>query len=65
MQFMRSSGEAQCPDPKYVDDPTDTDYSMQDVFLNICGFMEGSWYNQIKVSLRIIFFVGFIVHIIL
>jgi hypothetical protein len=46
--FMRNSGEAQCPSPKYVEDPTDYSYSLQDVFLNICGFVEGD--NTQKLS---------------
>lgn len=49
---MRQSGEARCPSPKYVEDPTNYDYSIQDVFFNICGLIDGSWYNQISVSLR-------------
>lgn len=48
---MRNSGEAQCPNPKYVKDPTNTDYSIQDVFFNICGLVDGGWYNQISVCL--------------
>lgn len=39
---MRNSGEAQCPSPKRVQDPTDHKYSIQEVFFNICGLVEGS-----------------------
>lgn len=52
---MRKSGEAQCPYPKHVQDPTDTNYSIQDVFFNICGLIDGSFFHQIRVSQRIIF----------
>lgn len=52
---MRQSGEAQCPNPKYVNDPTNTNYSIQDVFFNICGLIDGSFFNQISVSLSLVF----------
>lgn len=39
---MRSSANALCPNPKYVQDPTDTRYSIADVFVNVCGLVEGS-----------------------
>lgn len=48
---MRQSGEAKCPSPKYVNDPTNTNYSIQDVFFNICGLIDGSLMDQISVSL--------------
>lgn len=50
---MRQSGEAQCPNPKVVQDPTNTDYSIQDVFFNICGLVDGTFFDQIRVSLRL------------
>lgn len=48
---MRESGEAQCPIPKYVQDPTNTDNTIQDVFFNICGLIDGGFFNQVRVSL--------------
>lgn len=51
-QFMRISGEAQCPIDKHVEDPTDTNYSIEDVFFNICGLIDGSFFNQLRVSLK-------------
>lgn len=50
---MRNSGEAQCPSPKYVQDPTDTNYSIQDVFFNICGLVEGSTADLLSVSILV------------
>ena len=52
---MRNSGEAQCPSPKYVEDPTDTNYSIQDVFFNICGLVEGSTAQKVSVSIGLVF----------
>lgn len=49
---MRISGEAQCPIDKHVEDPTDTNYSIEDVFFNICGLIDGSFFNQLRVSLK-------------
>lgn len=46
---MRNSGEAQCPSPKFVEDPTDYSYSIQDVFKNICGLVEGCTTDKISV----------------
>lgn len=48
---MRASGEAQCPLPKYVQEPNNTMNSMEDVFYNICGIVEGSWWEFAQVSL--------------
>lgn len=42
MQFMRSSAEALCPLTKYVQDPTDTQYSIAEVYFNICGFVDAT-----------------------
>lgn len=52
---MRQSGEAQCPNPKQVQDPTNTYYSIQEVFFNICGLVDGGILDQIKVCLRKLF----------
>ncbi|XP_037049151.1 uncharacterized protein LOC119083535 [Bradysia coprophila] len=41
-EFMRSSGEALCPVTKRVQDPTDTNYSIAEVYFNICGFVDGT-----------------------
>lgn len=49
---MRASGEAQCPLPKFVEQPNSTDYSIEDVFFNICGLVEGSWWQFAQVSLN-------------
>ncbi|XP_037026030.1 uncharacterized protein LOC119067256 [Bradysia coprophila] len=40
-EFLRGSGEAQCPTPKEVKNPTDRNYSIQEVFFNICGLVQG------------------------
>jgi len=50
-EFMRQSGEAQCPSPKYVDDPTNTNHSIQDVFYNICGLVDGGLLSQISTGI--------------
>lgn len=47
---MRASGEAQCPRPKFVMQPNNTDSSIEDVFYNICGIVEGGWIDFGKVS---------------
>lgn len=47
-EFMRISGEAQCPIDKHVEDPTDTNYSIEEVFFNICGLIDGSFFNQLR-----------------
>lgn len=46
---MRSSAEARCPFPKNVYDTTNTQYSMVDVFFNICSLIEGSQWNMEQV----------------
>lgn len=51
---MRSSGQAQCPQQKVVADPTDTNYSIQQVFFNICVAVEGTQADQDQVSLSCI-----------
>lgn len=51
---MRSSGQAHCPLPKYVQDPTNTTYSIEDVFLNVCGFVEGNLLEQLEVNLIVL-----------
>lgn len=45
---MRSSAEALCPNPKYVEDPTNTEHSIEDVFFNICGFADGNYRSQVR-----------------
>lgn len=50
-QFLRASAEAQCPRPKYVQQPNNTANSIEDVFLNICGVLEGGLINFGIVSL--------------
>jgi len=50
-EFMRQSGEARCPSPKHVEDPTNTAYTIQDVFFNICGLVDGSLLNQISTGI--------------
>lgn len=37
---MRNSAEARCAVKKYVEDPTDTCFSIQEVFFNVCGLVE-------------------------
>lgn len=44
------SAEARCPIPKQVEDPMDTSYSIQDVFFNVCGLVEGNIWNMVKVG---------------
>lgn len=46
---MKASGEAQCPMPKYVQDANNTE-SINDVFFNICGLVDGSWWEFAKVK---------------
>lgn len=48
---MRSSAEALCPIPKQVRDPSDTRYSIEEVFFNICGFTEGNRLQKMEVGL--------------
>lgn len=53
---MRSSAEARCPVPKVVEDPTDTTHPMTDVFLNICGLVQGNLLQIAQVNpLNLIF----------
>lgn len=54
-QFMRASGEAQCPLPKYVLEPNNTAHSIEDVFFNICGLVNGTWSDFFSVSLDLWF----------
>lgn len=49
-QFLRSSREAHCPIPKVVDNPIDTNFTIQEVFFNVCGFVEGYFWDQMAVS---------------
>ncbi|KAG4065881.1 hypothetical protein HA402_012559 [Bradysia odoriphaga] len=49
-KFLRQSGEAQCPAPKVVENPTDRNYSIQEVFFNVCGFVQGNVLDITAVS---------------
>ncbi|XP_037036873.1 uncharacterized protein LOC119074692 isoform X2 [Bradysia coprophila] len=51
--FMKASGEAQCPIPKYVLEPNNTQ-SINDVFFNICGLVDGSWWEFAKTGYCVI-----------
>lgn len=53
---MRASGEAQCPIPKAVQNANDTTYSIQQVYRNICGLVDGNWWEFAKVTLQCLMF---------
>lgn len=48
---MRASGEAQCPEPKEVQNSNDTSHSIRRVFRNFCGVLFGNQTQQIAVKL--------------
>jgi len=54
-QFLRESSEARCPSPKYVQDPTNLNYTIQDVFLNACGLVDGNALETIATSTCVVF----------
>lgn len=39
---MRQSAEARCANPKHVENPIDTRNSIEEVFFNVCGLVEGN-----------------------